>query len=188
MPVVRLPSRVLPLDQRRLDLGAHVGRGFRTEAYRGELEGRLGVRHPVLVKLFDTAASDAEGAEGDSFVTALVRAAARAARVQHPNVARVYDCGEAAGRAFLVTEEVPGVSLHHLLRTLEDHVTVGPEAFDSRVWVAVEIGKKNELVGHVFAFGGNIRTCLFFHARTTVPSAGSEIVLSERASRGSCRS
>ncbi|HQY62601.1 MAG: hypothetical protein IPF92_29700 [Myxococcales bacterium] len=66
------------------------------------------------------------------------------------------------------------------LRTLEDHVTVGPEAFDSRVWVAVEIGKKNELVGHVFAFGGNIRTCLFFHARTTVPSAGSEIVLSER--------
>ena len=43
MPVVRLPSRVLPLDQRRLHLGAHVGRGFRTEAYRGELEGRLGV-------------------------------------------------------------------------------------------------------------------------------------------------
>jgi hypothetical protein len=66
------------------------------------------------------------------------------------------------------------------LRTLEDHVTVGPESFDTRVWVAVEIGNKNVLVGHVFAFGGNLRTCLFFHAKTTVPSAGSEIVLSER--------
>ena len=66
------------------------------------------------------------------------------------------------------------------LRTLEDHVTVGPEAFDTRVWVAVEIGNKGVLVGHVFAFGGNLRTCLFFHAKTTVPSAGSEIVLSER--------
>lgn len=66
------------------------------------------------------------------------------------------------------------------LRTLEDHVTVGPEAFDTRVWVAVDIGNKSVLVGHVFAFGGNLRTCLFFHAKTTVPSAGSEIVLSER--------
>ncbi|MBK6465149.1 MAG: protein kinase [Myxococcales bacterium] len=137
MPVVRLPSRVLPLDQRRLHLGAHVGRGFRTEAYRGELEGRLGVRHPVLVKLFDTAASDAEGAEGDSFVTALVRAAARAARVQHPNVARVYDCGEAAGRAFLVTEEVPGVSLHHLLRTLEEHDS--RLGFDVALFISCEV-------------------------------------------------
>jgi|GEM_PF-1373329 len=146
MPVVRLLSRVLPLAQRRLDLGARIGRGFRTDTYRAVLEGGLGVRHPVVVKLFDTAASDAEG---DGFIMALARAAARAALVQHPNVARVYECGEEAGRAFLVTEDVPGVSLHHLLRALEENES--RLGFDVALFISCEVA--DALAGALVAPG-----------------------------------
>jgi hypothetical protein len=68
------------------------------------------------------------------------------------------------------------------LRTVEDAVTVGPEAFDTRLWVAVQTGKKegDPLVGHVFAFGGFLRKCLVFHFSSEVPSAKHELVLSSR--------
>lgn len=66
------------------------------------------------------------------------------------------------------------------LRTLESHVTVGPEAYDTRVWVALEVRNDGELRGHLFAFGGMIRTCFFFHLETAVESMANEDVLSAR--------
>lgn len=66
------------------------------------------------------------------------------------------------------------------VKTLSDRVTVGPDAFDTRIWVALEVGRTGRLRGHVFAFGGNIRTCFFFHASTEVASVADEEVLSQR--------
>jgi hypothetical protein len=68
------------------------------------------------------------------------------------------------------------------LRTVDDEVTVGPEAYDTRVWVALEPGKTEAaaIVGHLFAFGAYVRRCLFFHLTSEVASAKDESVLSSR--------
>jgi hypothetical protein len=67
-------------------------------------------------------------------------------------------------------------------RTIEDLVTVGPEAYDSRIWVAVEPGTSYEapLVGHAFLFGAFVRKCLFVHYATRVASEREEPLLTSR--------
>jgi hypothetical protein len=67
------------------------------------------------------------------------------------------------------------------LMTVEDEVWVGPEAYDSRVWVAIEPGLPGGAVaGHVFLFGSFIRRCLFVHLTTVVPNAKEDEVLATR--------
>ncbi len=68
------------------------------------------------------------------------------------------------------------------LRTLEDTVTVGPEAYDSRIWVALSPGDHPgaPLGGHVFAFGAFIRKCLLFHYASDVTSDRDESILTAR--------
>jgi hypothetical protein len=66
--------------------------------------------------------------------------------------------------------------------TLEDLTTVGPEAYDSRVWVALETGASpsSPLSGHVFLFGAFVRKCLFAHYMTQVASEKEEPLLTTR--------
>jgi hypothetical protein len=68
------------------------------------------------------------------------------------------------------------------LETVEDSATVGPEAFDTRIWVAIRPGTNAEakVAGHVFAFGAFLRRCLFVHFESEVPSGKDEEVLSSR--------
>jgi hypothetical protein len=68
------------------------------------------------------------------------------------------------------------------LTTVEDTTTIGPEAYDTRVWVAVKPGKDAQapLVGHVFAFGAFIRRCLFVDFQSEVPQGRDEEALSNR--------
>lgn len=67
------------------------------------------------------------------------------------------------------------------LTTVEDERITGPDAFDSRVLVAVgTTGSSPALTGHVFLFGGFLRQCLLLHVTTTVPSAEQEEELSTR--------
>jgi hypothetical protein len=67
------------------------------------------------------------------------------------------------------------------LTTVDAQVTVGPEAYDSRVWVALDAARPGgALVGHVYLFGAFLRRCLLVHVATTVASAKDEEVLSER--------
>jgi hypothetical protein len=74
------------------------------------------------------------------------------------------------------------------LTTVEDKVTIGPEAYDSRLWVAVDAGKPGgALEGHVFLFGGYIRQCLLVHLATKVSSATEEDVLSSRLAAAATR-
>jgi len=73
------------------------------------------------------------------------------------------------------------------LTTVEEQVTVGPEAYDSRVWVAIEAARGGGLSGHVYLFGAFLRKCLLVHLTTTVASAGEEAVLSDRLAVASAR-
>ncbi len=74
------------------------------------------------------------------------------------------------------------------LTTVEDKVTVGPEAYDSRIWIAIEAGKPGGAIeGHVFLFGGFVRSCLLVHLVTGVASAAEEDVLSSRLAAASAR-
>jgi hypothetical protein len=68
------------------------------------------------------------------------------------------------------------------LRTVEDQATVGPDAYDTRIWVALSAGRAAgaPLVGHVFAFGAYIHKCLFFHFASEVASDRFEDALSSR--------
>jgi hypothetical protein len=73
---------------------------------------------------------------------------------------------------------VPGGTL----RTVEDAVTIGPDAYDTRVWVALE-PSKNEggpITGHLFAFGAYVRRCMIVHLTSVVGSGRDEAVLSQR--------
>jgi hypothetical protein len=73
------------------------------------------------------------------------------------------------------------------LTTVDDQVHVGPEAFDSRVWVALEAGRADGAVqGHVFLFGAFLRRCLLVHLATGVP-AKDEAVLASRLAVASTR-
>jgi hypothetical protein len=66
-------------------------------------------------------------------------------------------------------------------RTIEDEIAAAPAEFDTRVWVAIRAGKKdNELVGDVFLFGARIRKCIFVHYATIVPSDREADTLSDR--------
>lgn len=67
------------------------------------------------------------------------------------------------------------------LTTVDDEVTTGPDAYDSRVRIALETrGASSELVGHVYLFGGFLRRCLLVHLTTRVPSMRDEPALSQR--------
>ena len=67
------------------------------------------------------------------------------------------------------------------LTTVDDETTIGPEAYDSRIWVALDAAKPGgALEGHVYLFGAFIRRCLLVHVSTIVASAKDEDVLSER--------
>lgn len=68
------------------------------------------------------------------------------------------------------------------LHTVSDEVTVGPDAYDTRLWIAIAPGanESSPITGHVFAFGAYVHKCLFFHFTTEVPGAKDEDVLGDR--------
>lgn len=81
---------------------------------------------------------------------------------------------EAKARALGWIPEAP-------LTTVEEHVQTGPDAYDTKVWVAIDAGRSGgALEGHVYLFGGFLRTCLLVHLSTRVASAAEEEVLSSR--------
>ncbi len=74
------------------------------------------------------------------------------------------------------------------LTTVDEQVVTGPEAYDSRIWVALDAGKPGGGVeGHVFLFGAFLRRCLLVHLTTAVPSAKDEEVLAARLALATSR-
>jgi hypothetical protein len=74
------------------------------------------------------------------------------------------------------------------LTTVEDEVQTGPDAYDSRIWVAIDPGAtEGALEGHVFLFGAFLRRCLLVHYTTRVAAAKDESVLASRLAVASSR-
>jgi len=75
-----------------------------------------------------------------------------------------------------------GLFTLHDPRTIADEITVGPDAYDTRIWVALEAGASSEapLKGHALLFGAYVRKCLFVHYATSVPSEMDEPLLTSR--------
>jgi eukaryotic-like serine/threonine-protein kinase len=95
-------------DGHRLELGAMLGKGAYAKVYRAVMASRVsGVRRPVAVKLYSAVSSD----EIDQIVSVVSRSARRMAGIEHPNIARVYECGVWRGQPFVVSELVDGVTL-----------------------------------------------------------------------------
>jgi eukaryotic-like serine/threonine-protein kinase len=95
-------------DSHRLELGAMVGKGAYAKVYRAVLASRVsGVRRPVAVKLYSAVSSD----EIDQIIAIIAKSTRRMACIEHPNIARVYECGVWRGQPFVVSELVDGVTL-----------------------------------------------------------------------------
>jgi serine/threonine protein kinase len=97
--------------QQRYALGEALGEGGMSEVLAAT-DTRLG--RPVAVKLLRP-----ELAEDERRREAFESEARAAASLSHPNIVRVYDIGEHAGRPFIVMERLSG-------RTLADEVAEGP--------------------------------------------------------------
>jgi hypothetical protein len=77
--------------------------------------------------------------------------------------------------------DAPPPEAQPTLTTVEDKIETGPEAYDSRVWVAIDPGNGDGPVeGHVFLFGAFLRRCLLVDYATRVPSPKDEAVLASR--------
>ena len=130
------------LDE-RLDLGGgrHVeladvlGRGAFATVHRGLLCSAYGVQRPVVVKLFTAVSSD----EADQVLASVVQTVRRMACVEHPNVTRVYECGEWRGRPFVVSELVSGVSLRRLQEAFASKQRRLP--LDLALFIAAEVAE-----------------------------------------------
>lgn len=74
------------------------------------------------------------------------------------------------------------------LTTVEDHVLTGPDAYDSRLWVALDPDHADTRVdGHVYLFGAFLRRCLLVHLTTSIATAKDEDILATRLAIASDR-
>jgi hypothetical protein len=91
-----------------------------------------------------------------------------------PDLMNRQSCEARARESGLVTLRDP--------RSIADETTVGPDAYDTRIWIALEAGASPEapLMGHAFLFGAYVRKCLFVHYATSVPSQKNEPILTSR--------
>jgi serine/threonine-protein kinase len=94
----------------RYRIVALLGKGGMGEVYRAD-DLRLG--QPIAIKFLPE--SLARNADARNRLTAEAR---NARSITHPNVCRVYDLGEIAGRVFLTMEYVDGEDLASLLRRI----------------------------------------------------------------------
>jgi eukaryotic-like serine/threonine-protein kinase len=90
-------------------LGHLIGQGASSRVYRGE---HLFLKRTVAIKIL----SCDFACWPDFDLGIFERTAARAARLNHPNIVAVYDIDEARTRPYIVMEYVDGPSLHALLR------------------------------------------------------------------------
>src|SRR5262249_44659931 len=72
------------------------------------------------------------------------------------------------------------------LTTVDDQLIVGPDAYDSRVWTAIDATSSGALEGHVFLFGAFLGRCLLVDLSTRV-AAKDEAVLASRLAVGGAR-
>ncbi len=107
LPADELARRLPELDDFQL-----LGRGGMGTVYRA-VHRKL--QRPVAVKILDASLQD-HAALGAAFSQRFTREARTLARLDHPNVVRVYDFGHRSGLFYLVMELVDGVDLRQVIQ------------------------------------------------------------------------
>lgn len=116
------PVRIGPCEIERF-----IGRGGMGRVYKGR-HPALGI--PVAVKtLLKDYATDR------SFKVRFIQSAKICAQVAHPNIVRIYDCGEEDGCVYLVLEYIGGGSVQQMI---ERH---GPLSFERTCDIAIAVCK-----------------------------------------------
>ena len=112
-----------------------LGKGAFAVVYRALLCSPNGIQRPVAVKLFSAVSSD----EAEQVVALITQTARRMAWIDHPNVLRVYECGEQRGQPFVVEELVPGVTLAALQEAYASKQRRMP--LDLALFIAAEVAE-----------------------------------------------
>jgi outer membrane protein assembly factor BamB len=109
----------------RYEIGAELGRGGMGIVYRAY--------EPALDRAIALKILAPEFADQRDLAARLRREAISAARLRHPNIALLYEFGQADGIPFLAMEYVAGLSLRQLLEA-------GPIAWDRALAILAQIG------------------------------------------------
>ena len=109
-----------------------IAKGGMAEIFFAELRGAGRFRRDVIVKrVLPQFSDDAE------FTRMLLEEARIAARLNHPNIVQVLNCGEYQGSTYLTLEFVDGVSLRGLLVALDKTKRTLP--FDVGLYIALQV-------------------------------------------------
>lgn len=110
----------------RYEVVGEIGRGGMGIVYRAY---EPALERDVAIKMLAP-----DSAHGRDLVARLRREAISAARLRHPNIALLYELGQADGAPYLAMEYVPGVALCELLRA-------GPLATDRALRIVCQIAE-----------------------------------------------
>ena len=132
-PITPPPIGAIHIGDRKVQLGAPLGKGSMATVYRAILESANGVRRAVACKVFGTVSSE----DQEPMQEMLRGAVQRTACIRHPNVAHVYEYGVNGTQAYLVNELVDGTSLRLLIDTLT--LRGRRMALDLGLFIATEI-------------------------------------------------
>jgi serine/threonine protein kinase len=134
-PITPPPIGAIRIGDRKVQLGAPLGKGALSTVYRATLESAHGVRRAIACKLFTPLSSEDQEPVTDT----LRRVVERAACVRHPNVVQTYEYGQVDAQPYVLTELVDGVSL----RALIDIVSMRGRRLplDLALFVATEIAE-----------------------------------------------
>lgn len=104
---------------RRFRLDEILGRGGQGEVFAAhdlELERRVAIK--VMLKQDD-----------DAYQALFLKEAKAVARLDHPNIVRIYDLGRSGDQPYIVMEHLNGESLAELMRDTEPSVTMLSTSF-----------------------------------------------------------
>lgn len=98
----------------RYELLCALAQGSSAAVWLARSQGKFGFERLFAVKLFDV-----ETADGARVRQTFIDESRIASRVEHPNIAQIFDMGEQRGLLYLVLEWVDGDPVRALLRALE---------------------------------------------------------------------
>jgi serine/threonine-protein kinase len=126
------------------EIERRLAEGGMAEVYLARREGPAGFEKRVVLKLVLP-----HRAQDSRFVSMFLDEARLVARIDHPNVAQVFELGQHGGRYFIAMEYVDGEALSEIIDAANDHGLLLPLQYVARIVsrVAAGLDHAHHLVG-----------------------------------------